>query len=271
MHSRHQFVILFVFILSLFIGSCALGESLFAKATPTPVIAASPPANAEPGDLWTSSVDGMTLVLIPAGEFTMGSDEGDFDERPERKETTEAFWIDLTEVTQGMYAQCDAEGCEEPECVRGDDDYPVVCVDWENARDYCEWAGRRLLTEIEWEKAARGTDGRIYPWGNEPATCNYTVMNDLNLGDGCGWGDSPWAVGSKPEGASPYGVLDMAGNVWEWVYDWDPYATNGAGRVLRGGGFYSIPETVRSAKREVLHLPLDKNPSLGFRCGASAE
>jgi serine/threonine-protein kinase len=267
MHTRYNIITIIV-IISLFLASCSLGESILPKPTPTPILAAAPPANAQPGDLWTSTVDGMTLVLIPAGEFIMGSDDGDFDEIPQRTETTEAFWIDLTEVTQGMYALCDAEGCIQPACVHGDNTHPVVCINWESARSYCEWAGRRLLTEIEWEKAARGTDGRIYPWGDEPASCDYAVMDDLVMGTGCGW-ESTWAVGSKPEGASPYGVLDMAGNVWEWVYDWDPYATNGAGRVLRGGGYYSVYSTVRAAKREVLHQPLDKNDALGFRCGAS--
>lgn len=260
MHSKNLLIII---ILSLLTAGCAL------LPTPKPVVSAAPPADAEPGDRWTSSIDGMTLVLVPAGEFRMGSDDGDYDERPLRTETTEAFWIDLTEVTQGMYAHC--SDCPIPDCFRGDDEHPVVCVDWDAARTYCEWAGRRLLSEKEWEKAARGTDGRIYPWGNELASCDYAVMFDPVLGNGCGSGDSAWAVGSKPEGASPYGVLDMAGNVWEWVEDWDPYATNGAGRVLRGGGYFSIPATVRAAKREVLHLPLDKNDGLGFRCGASAE
>jgi formylglycine-generating enzyme required for sulfatase activity len=195
MRSRHQLIII-IFILTLFLAGCGL------LPTPKPVVSASPPADAEPGDRWTSSVDGMTLVLVPAGEFRMGSDDGDYDERPLRTEYTEAFWIDL---------------------------------------------------------------------GDQTASCDYAVMFDPVLGNGCGTGDSAWAVGSKPEGASPYGVLDMAGNVWEWVEDWDPYATNGAGRVLRGGGYFSIPATVRAAKREVLHLPLDKNDGLGFRCGASAE
>jgi serine/threonine-protein kinase len=220
----------------------------------------------------TSWKDGMTMLYVPAGDFIMGSDDGDYDEGPERTVYVDAFWVDMTEVTQGMYAKCKVEGCEEPSCtLTGDEDSPVACVTWESANAYCEWAGRRLLTEEEWEKAARGTDGRIYPWGNEEATCDYAVMDDLQgLGNACGNGNHAISVGSIPAGVSPYGALDMAGNVWEWtsIYVYD--ATNGPGYILRGGGYFSIPSTLRSSKREVLHLPIMQHDGLGFRCGMTA-
>ncbi|MBI9050103.1 MAG: SUMF1/EgtB/PvdO family nonheme iron enzyme [Anaerolineaceae bacterium] len=218
-----------------------------------------------------SRKDRMLMVYVPAGEFIMGSDDGDYDEAPAHTILLDAFWIDQTEVTQGMYAKCTAEGCEEPTCSNDGEDYPVVCITWENANAYCEWAGRRLLTEEEWEKAARGTDGRIYPWGDEEATCDYAIMDDLSgSGNSCGNGNSAMPVGSIPAGVSPYGVLDMAGNVWEWTSNYVYDATNGPGNVLRGGGYFSIPSTLRSSKREVLHLPILQHDGLGFRCGLTA-
>jgi eukaryotic-like serine/threonine-protein kinase len=257
--------------------STATNTQVLPTATETAVPTLEPTSTSAPSALPTaapntrvSSADNMTLVYVPAGEFIMGSNDGDIDEKPERTVHLDAFWIDLTEVTQGMYAKCTAKGCKKPTCTNGDANHPVICVDWANAKSYCEWAGRRLLTEAEWEKAARGTDGRTYPWGNEPASCEYAVLDDLVNGNGCGMGNSAWAVGSKPKGASPYGVLDMAGNVWEWVEDWDPIdAANNSGRVMKGGGWFSIPETVRSASHEVLHPPVDKVDGLGFRCGTS--
>lgn len=250
-------MILLVLVFSLFVSSCGSAQLFGSSVTSTPT--------------QVSPVDGMTLVYVPAGEFTMGSNDGDFDEKPERTVYLDAFWIDKTEVTQGMYAKCTADGCEKPTCSpKKGNNYPVVCITWKSANAYCEWAGRRLPHEAEWEKAARGTDGRIYPWGNEPATCEYAVMDDLKgSGNGCGQ-KSAWEVGSKPKGVSPYGALNMAGNVAEWVADWeDKDAANGSGYVLRGGGFISIPSTVRTSKREVFHWPVDKYEGLGFRCVVS--
>ena len=206
------------------------------------------------------------MVFVPYGSFIMGSDDGDPDEKPMRSLFVASFWIDQTEVTQEMYALCDDPGCEKPTCTLDGQNMPVVCVDWKNANAYCQWAGRRLPTEPEWEKAARGTHGSLYPWGDQPATCDYAVMDDGG-GNGCGLGSAPWQVGSIPAGISPYGAFDMAGNVWEWVDEWEEHdMANGAGHVLKGGGYYSIPYTVRPAKREVLHMPVDKLDALGFRC-----
>jgi formylglycine-generating enzyme required for sulfatase activity len=173
----------------------------------------------------------MVMVYVPEGEFLMGSDDEKAfsDEKPEHLVYLDAYWIYQTEVTNRQYIQCiQAEGCklsvwgEKP-----DDDYPVTQVLPRDGRNYCKWAGGRLPTEAEWEKAARGTDGRKYPWGNEPITGERANFCDVNCDEE--WGnpdinqDDGYArtapVGSYPAGASPYGALDMAGNVWEWVSD----------------------------------------------------
>ena len=292
MNTKQRIIVLPVLALSLLISSCGPGQLIESTVTPVPTklpsVTPLPPTVSVPQPTVTatipalpptstpvtsvSPIDGMTLVYVPAGEFIMGSNNGDIDEKPERTVYLDAFWIDRTEVTQGMYSKCTAGGCTKPTCVNGGDDHPVVCVVWDNAKAYCEWAGRRLPTGAEWEKAARGTDGRIYPWGNEPATCEYAVMDDLTgKGNGCGEGNSAWAVGSKSKGVSPYGALDMAGNVSEWVADWEEHdAANNTGHVLRGGSYLSIPSTVRATKRELLHPPVDKYDGLGFRCGVSS-
>jgi formylglycine-generating enzyme required for sulfatase activity len=266
MKTKQRITLLLIFALSLLISSCKHGRFIDSLVSPAPTIIPTTST-----DIHISPVDGMILVNVPAGEFTMGSNDGDIDEKPVRTVYVDAFWLDRTEVTQSMYAKCTASGCKKPACSIEGGNYPVVCVNWKSANAYCEWAGRRLPTETEWEKAARGTDGRTFPWGNDPASCKYAVMDDLNgSGNGCGQ-DHAWGVGSKPEGVSPYGALDMAGNVAEWVADWDPYAVNGAGYVLRGGGYLSIPSSVRTSKREVLHWPVDNYNGLGFRCAVSPE
>jgi formylglycine-generating enzyme required for sulfatase activity len=207
----------------------------------------------------------------------MGSESGD--EQPVHEVTLDAFYIDQYEVTNARFRQCVEAGlCEEPTtCVVGEptytdetkDDHPVVCVDWNQAKTYCEWRGDRLPTEAEWEKAARGTDGRTYPWG-ENITCqlaNYT---------GCEGGTT--SVGSYPDGVSPYGVYDMAGNVWEWVADWydaypeSAYESGNFGttyKVLRGGSWYGDENYARSAHR-LNDLPVSQLDGLGFRCVSAA-
>jgi len=197
------------------------------------------------------------MALVPGGAFEMGSLASP-DEQPIRTVELSPFYVDLRETTVAEFGDCVAAGaCDaitvEPGCnygVAGREDHPVNCVDWADADAYCTWAGggaKRLPTEAEWEKAARGTDVRTFPWGNAPLpNCDYVIMDDGGLG--CGQ-DSTWVVGSRPMGASAYGALDMAGNVWEWVSDWhapyDPGATvdpvgpvAGVMRVLRGGGWY---------------------------------
>ena len=190
----------------------------------------------------------------------------------------DSYWIDKTEVTNEMYLACiDAKVCREPAQTEyylqtEFANHPVFGVSWEEANAYCNWAGRRLPTEAEWEKAARGIDGRIFPWGNESPTDELSNFNQHNEGT------SP--VGSYPKGASPYGALDMAGNVWEWTAD--GYAINFYiqtpfnnplsetpinQRVLRGGNWDSHADGIRAANR-FWGFPR-RNDFDGFRCAKS--
>jgi len=161
--------------------------------------------------------DGMTLLYVPAGEFIMGSEDGANDERPAHTVYLDAFWIDKTEVTNGMYAQCvNADYCHVPYNVSFFSDtkysnHPVVYVQYYNAVNYCSWVNRRLPTEAEWEKAARGESAFIYPWGDD------SPNNDLLNYSGIVGGTTE--VSRYPDGASPYGALDMGGNVLEWIKD----------------------------------------------------
>jgi len=234
-----------------------------------------------PGATQIASIDGMTMVYVPEGYFSMGSENRKSDTAPIHNVWLDAFWIDKTDVTNSMYALCvQAGNCRQPR--RGDsdtrsqyygnpqyDDFPVIRVSWNDATTYCTWAGRRLPTEAEWEKAARGTDGRIYPWGNElaDATGNY----NYNTGDTTG-------VLSYPAGASPYGALDMAGNVWNWISDWyDPsyYSytpdrnpsgpASGTYHVIRGGSWGSSLDNIYSYYRNY-NTPSFDNEYIGFRC-----
>jgi len=185
--------------------------------TPTPALGI--------GSTKVREQDGATMVYVPAGEFLMGNLEmvGDdypnsasVKEWPQHKVYLDAYWIDRTEVTNAQYNQCAvAAGI----CTGGNIDpewanWPVTFVTWDQAQTYCHWVGGRLPTEAEWEKAARGTDGRTYPWG-EGIDCDHArYAGAPNCGSEC------LAVGSLPAGASPYGALDMAGNAAEWVADW---------------------------------------------------
>lgn len=223
----------------------------------------------------------MTMLFVPEGEFTMGSDVNT-DEQPIHTVYLDSFWIDQTEVTNAMYAQCVTEGaCTVPHDSSSstqDDyyyygysrfnNYPVIYVDWFQAMTYCEWAGGSLPTEAQWEKAARGNDDRKYPWGNEDPSCDRANI--------LGCKADTASVGSYPAGASLYGVLDMAGNVWEWVSDW--YGTYPAGtvtnpqgpssgeaRVMRGGSWFDVTNDVRSSLRGGV-TPSSNDYNIGFRC-----
>ncbi len=246
-----------------------------------------PPADPVVGSTWTQTIDGMTLLYVPAGEFLMGSTDADTlaqsDEKPQRTVTLDAYWIDQTEVTNAQYAKCVADNgaCKEPTDKSSSthssyygnsefDHYPVLYVDWDMASAYCSWADRRLPTEAEWEKAARGENGNIYPWGiNAP---NKDLLNfNSNVGD-------TTEVGNYSSGQSLYGAYDMAGNVWEWVNDWydvypggDSTADAGFGqkyRVVRGGSLFNDGNFVRSASRgwfDTAHMFYN----IGFRCSRS--
>jgi serine/threonine-protein kinase len=222
--------------------------------------------------------DGMLLLYVPAGEFRMGSENGNSDEKPVHSVTLDAYWIDQNEVTNSMYAVCLKAGiCQDTGSkLITDPAYassPVVDISWNKAKIYCEWAGRRLPSEAEWEKAARGTDERQYPWGNEDPTCDRVNFST------CSGKTDP--VGSHPAGASPYGALDMAGNVWEWVADrydgtyyQDSPASNPLGpetpeyRVLRGGSWNYYDLDVRSTRRD-RYFPSFASHVTGSRCATS--
>jgi formylglycine-generating enzyme required for sulfatase activity/tRNA A-37 threonylcarbamoyl transferase component Bud32 len=273
--------------------------------TPPPTSAASsvtppaaPPAGA--GVTQTRPADGMAMVHVPAGEFEMGSAGGDEDERPAHSVALDGFWMDRTEVTNAQYRACVAAGGCEPPVARGSstrdatydvsayDDYPVVHVTWYQAAAYCEWAGARLPTEAEWEYAARGPEGRLYPWGDtfDGARLNYCDANcTLSWADAAvddGYADTA-PVGAYPGGASWCGAEDLAGNVWEWVADlYGPYASSsdrqvnpsgpaiGEARVLRGGSASDNASGVRATNRR-RNVPLDGFSVAGFRCARGAE
>lgn len=234
------------------------------------------------GSTMISDKDGMTLAYVPAGEFIMGSN---LTFGPEHKIYLDAFWVDQMEVTNKMYAQCVAKNkCDPPTKVESYthsdyygntkfNEYPVLYVNWNMANGYCEWAGRRLPTEAEWEKSARGTNTNTYPWGEESPNSNLLNFNN-NLRD-------TTEIGSYPNGASIYGALDMAGNVWEWVNDWysetyyqDSPLSNPLGpdsgtyRVLRGGSWSNRVDDVRTTSR-IKYDPMDTSNGTGFRCSRS--
>ena len=223
--------------------------------------------------------DGAPMALVDAGEFLMGSDKFG-DEKPMHKVSLDAFYLDKYEITTARYAKfLEAEGRRPPMFWNQGSqtsytERPVVGVDWHDADAYCRWAGKRLPTEAEWEKAARGADGRLFPWGNEEPTTRHA-----NFGKGEWMGYSTLTpVGGFEKGKSPYGIYDMAGNVWEWVADWyEPryYATSpssnpqgassGENKVLRGGSWNNPPFILRSTARN-WSAPSDRPAYVGFRC-----
>jgi formylglycine-generating enzyme required for sulfatase activity len=245
------------------------------------LLAAMPLAAAETAEV--VGRDGAPMVLIPAGPFPMGSEEV-ADEEPIHEVELDAFYLDRFEVTTARYAKfLEATGIKPPRHweevnLARDGRRPVVGVSWDAAAAYCRWVGKRLPTEAEWEKAARGTDGRRFPWGNEPPTAERG-----------NFGRQPWKgyetlheVGSHPLGRSPYGVEDMAGNAWEWVADWydvryygkspkrnPPGPADGVERVVRGGGWNYDGVFARAADRN-RDAPDTEINTFGFRCATDA-
>ncbi len=229
-----------------------------------------------------STAQANDMVYIPAGSFTMGSDLPDapFDTKPEHTVDLDAYWIDRHEVTNQAYKVfLDATGHPWPRSwddkyPTGRDDLPIAGVSWADAVAYCDSITKRLPTEAEWEKAARGTDKRMWPWGNEwdVAKANAGAINNAVL--------KP--VGSYPAGASPFGLYDMAGNVWEWVQDWyaAEYYTlqkwhNPAGpalgefKVARGGAWTDAPLQTRTFVRLGIYPPDFPGNAVGFRCACT--
>jgi formylglycine-generating enzyme required for sulfatase activity len=274
------------------------------QAGKSPEVQGAKPA--DPGGDKETEVSGkkdepVPMVLIPAGEFMMGCNSSmdnqcASDEKPYHRAYLDKYYIDKYEVTNAEYRRCVAAGsCKELKWTDryrdlSWDNHPVVGVNWFHADNYCGWAGKRLPTEAEWEKAARGKDGRLYPWGGETATCDYAVIYQYlgrkfifsKYSYGCDR-SSNWPVGSKPDGASPYGLMDMAGNVGEWVNDWhggDYYrnspAQNPSGpasgkyRVWRGGSWYSDSYAARASSR-FKGKPAYISEDLGFRCARDAK
>jgi formylglycine-generating enzyme required for sulfatase activity len=275
-----------------------LGTALLCACSPTPMATPTPVVTL------TRSVDNAVMVYVPAGEFLMGATDADNkaedDEKPQHTVYLDAFWIDSTEVTNAQYVRflntmgehestCLGQKCVELkvgedadshllhengkyEAEPGFEEHPVIEITWYGAQAYCQWAGVRLPTEAEWEKAARGVDGRRYPWGDDAPDCSKEQHGS------CRGATVP--VGSKPAGASPYGALDMAGNVWEWTSDWygpDYYRsspaqnplglTSGEEKVFRGGSWGYLWMFTRASERGSNHTWY-AGPNIGFRCAA---
>ena len=242
------------------------------------------------------------MVRIPAGEFTMGDDDGAQHEKPKHKVFLDSYYIDLHEVTNAEYhvfwladggknsthtpvSYGDRRGVGNwPQMASTKPDYPVVGVSWHDAVAYAKWADKRLPTEAEWERAARGSDNRLWPWGNAFSLRIRGTKVHANIwGGDDGYQDGLAPVGTFPTGASPYGILDMAGNVWEWMTDWysesyyhwgpshNPSGPDQGGRrVVRGGSWANGAQTAQCSNR-MGHYPAVGTSFIGFRLAKDAE
>ncbi len=280
MNSMHaQFFIGLVFVVS---GCSGTVPASVMPQIPKSDVTVSVASGAE-----MSTLTNVPMALIPAGEFPMGTMKGSahakISEGPQRMVYLDAYSMDVYEVNTKDYAKfIEATQLHAPKAwdqVNPDKhgDRPVVGVTWDDAVAYCTWVGKRLPTEAEWEKAARGTDGRQYPWGNEAPTSDRATLTKKWEGY-----DTPTPVGSLEAGKSPYGLYDMAGNAMEWVSDWyDPKyydtagpdnpkgPTTGKTGIVRGGGWGFLPADARSARR--INPPHETRcTNIGFRCAKDA-
>lgn len=255
-----------------------------------PALAAPPPVAPPAGTL--TAQDGGVMLLVPPGTVTMGSADGESDELPVHRVWVDAFYIDRCEVTNRQFrAFVAATGHRGT--VEGPDDHPVVKVTWDDATAYCRWADKRLPTEAEWERAARGGDARTYPWGAAaPGAALHGNFADLAarragfkgaivvLYEDGHAGLAP--VGSFPKGASPFGALDMAGNVFEWCADFydsryyarspaanPPGPDSGRSVAVRGGSWHNNGFNLRCSNRSRLE-PSTRSNRVGFRCARDA-
>ena len=301
MHARWRFLALGAVTLIFLVVAIALRRPGILSRTATKQSVALERDGAQPNAGSDSSVsvvrtlvspkDGAEMIFVPPGEFIMGTDGGYANEKPSHTVFLEGFYIYKYEVTVAQYKAFLQEPAskgqepDEPYDSYMPQDYftnptysnhPVVNVSWENAEAYCRWAGNRMLSEAEWEKAARGTDGRTYPWGSawDENNCSWDDESFGFRADGYSF-TAP--VGSYHSGVSPYGVYDMSGNAWEWVSDWyQPYAGNDTQdpdygntyRVIRGGSWLRYPLGLTTTARDTCAPNLRYN-SIGFRCGSS--
>jgi len=294
-------------VLLLLVSAVSCNAADRAIAATSPVIAAKSEGPTIAGEVKVNPRDGAEMVWIPPGEFVMGSTPAEvsaalkgFPERvcrdiadfllqaecPQRKVEMDGYWMYKCEVTVAQYRKfCEATGGKLPNAPDGGwkDSHPIVDVSWDDANAYAKWAGASLPSEAQWEKAARGTDGCVYPWGNDwdASRCANSVEKSM---------DGPAPVCGYPKGASPYGCLDMAGNVWEWCADWyDPAYYKSApsknprgpaeavkfqwcgptvrgARALRGGSWYYDNNIYFRCASRSYHQPTSRDRDDGFRC-----
>lgn len=255
-------------------------DDAYPKGAPRP---AASVAHALIPHVAVTSKDGM--LRLPGGRFTMGSGDATAppNEKPAHAVAVPAFWIDRTEVTVAAYRACvDRGACKPPtrasaNCTydMGDPDLPVSCVHWSDGDNFCRASGKRLPTEVEWEYAARGLVATRFPWGGAPSCQLAVTMLSDKSGRSCE--AHPTRVGTHPNGASAFGVLDLSGNVEEWTSDWyveslgrGPAPRTGASHVLRGGGWLSPPSMSRTTTRN-WGSAMEAGPNVGFRCARSDE
>jgi formylglycine-generating enzyme required for sulfatase activity len=266
-------------------------QTAIPSATPTKTPTHTPtPIRTLPAILYPTKIidtKDVEMALVPAGEFSMGDNGGQEDVKPAHTVYLDAFYIDVYEVTNAQYENCVVAGVCQPPIYNGSnsrsnyygnpqyDNYPVIYVNWDMAKTYCEWRGADLPIEAQWEKAARGTDARTYPWGEDIPDCNkanYSGPDRICVGD-------TTVVGNYKNGKSPYGIYDMAGNVWEWVADWysETYYQNspitnplgpelGQARVVRGGAWLGLYYFLRASGRHSESYWQQGFIDVGLRC-----